>query len=103
MSRIILQPKFAGETITETFDFSSYLAEDATIDSASVTASVYQGEDATPSAVIDGTATISGQSVLQSITGGVLGVIYTLLCTANCSDDQILQLSAYLTISPSVP
>ena len=102
MSRLVIPAKLAGETVTQPFDFSSRLEEGVTISSASTTCEVYAGTDAAPADVIDGAATISGQTVLQDLTGGVVGVIYTLLCTATCSDGQVLQLSAYLSVIPDV-
>lgn len=100
--RIELQGKLLGETVLETFDFTSRLAVAETISTAAVTASVYSGTDASPSSIINGSAAISGQAVTQSITAGVLGVTYELLCTITTSLGQTLQLSAYLPIMPDL-
>lgn len=102
MSRVILQGKLANETVIETFDFTSRLSAGETISSASVAASVYSGTDSNPSAIVSGASTISGQKVTQAITSGTLGVTYELLCTATTSLLQVLQLSAYLTITPDL-
>ena len=101
MSRVILEGKTAGETVIETFDFTSRLAASETISTAVVTASVYSGTDAAPSSVISGTATISGQKVTQKVTAGTLGVIYTLLCTITTSLGQTLSLTAFLPVIPA--
>lgn len=98
MSRVTFEGKLLGETATETFDFTSRLAPTETISTAIVTASVYSGTDASPSSIISGSTTISGQKVTQKITGGVLGVTYKLLCTITTSTSQTLQLSGFLVI-----
>lgn len=100
MSRITLGAKYLGETVIETFDFTSRLALGETISTASTTAIVYSGVDASPSAIISGTSTISGQTVTQKVTGGTLGVTYLLLCTISTSLGQTLELSAFLPIVP---
>ena len=98
MSKIIFEGKLVGETVAEIFDFTSRLSPTETISTAIVTASVYSGTDASPSSIISGSTTISGQKVTQRITAGVLGVTYKLLCTITTSSGQTLQLSGFLVI-----
>ena len=101
MSRIILEAKLSGETVIETFDFTSRLTIAETISTAVVTATVYSGTDASPSSIVSGSATISGKTVTQAITAGTLGVTYLLLCTITTSLSQTLSLSAFLPIVPN--
>lgn len=101
MSRIILPGKLLNETVIETFDFTSRLAASETISTAVTTAAVYSGTDASPSSIISGSATISGQKVTQKIVAGTLGVTYLLTCTITTSLGQTLILAAYLTIIPN--
>lgn len=103
MSRITLPAKLVGETVNTQFDFASRLAISETISTQVVTASVYSGTDASPSAIVNGAATASGTIVTQSITAGVLGVTYELLCRVTTSAAQTLELSAYLVIAPDLP
>jgi hypothetical protein len=98
MSREIFPPKPAGSTENRMFDFTSDLAVGETISTQAVAASVYSGTDASPSSIVSGAASASGAVVTQKITGGVLGVIYQLLCTITTSLGQTLQKSAFLTI-----
>ncbi len=100
MSRVTLQPKLAGETVATVFDFTSRLAATETISTQVVTATTYSGTDASPSSIVSGSASASGQKVTQKITGGTLGVTYVLLCTITTSASQTLELSAFLTIIP---
>lgn len=100
MSRIVLEGKLANETVIETFDFTSRLSAAETISTASVAATVYSGTDSSPSSIISGSSTISGQKVTQKITAGTLGVVYKLLCTITTSLGQTLQLVAFLAIPP---
>lgn len=100
MSRVTLDGKLAGETVNEVFDFISKLATGETISTATVVASVYSGTDAAPSAIISGSASISGTKVTQLVTAGILGVMYKLLCTITTSAGQTLVLAAFLAIVP---
>ncbi len=101
MSRIILQGKLLAERKTYTFDFTSQLAAGETISTAVTTAATYSGTDASPSSIINGSATISGQKVTQSVQDGTLGVTYLLTCTITTSAGQTLLLEAFLTIVPN--
>lgn len=102
MSQVVIPPKLLGEAVLQTFDFTSCMATPETISTKSVTCTVYQGTDASPSSVISGAATNSGQVVTQKLAGGTLGVMYELLCTITTSLGQTLQMSAYLVISPDL-
>jgi hypothetical protein len=101
MSHTILQGKPLGETRNEVFDFISRLAVAETLSTASVTAVVYSGTDASPSSIISGSAAISGTKVTQKITGGTLGVTYLVTCTVTTSAGQTLLLQGFLTITPN--
>lgn len=98
-----LPPKLAGEIVNVTFDFSSRLGIGETISTQTVTATVYSGTDASPSAIISGSASVSGAVVTQKLTGGVLGVLYKLLCAVTTSAGQTLQVAAFLAIAPDLP
>lgn len=103
MSRIVTQPKLAGETQTFSFDFISRLAVGETISTQVVAATVWSGTDSNPSAVISGSATASGTIVNQAITGGVVGVIYSLVCTITTSFSQTLKLATYMAVTTDLP
>lgn len=98
-----LPPKLSGDIANVTFDFTSRLGASETISTQSVAASVYSGTDATPSGLISGAATASGAVVTQKLTGGVVGVIYELLCTITTSAGQTLVMSALLAVVPDLP
>lgn len=102
MKRISIPGKHASETIAQVFDFISLLAIGETLSTASVAATVYSGTDSSPSSVISGSASISGTKVTQLITGGTLGVTYTLVCTVTTSASQTLTLMGFLAVVPSV-
>lgn len=102
MSHVVLDPKLSGETRTYKFDFTSSLAVGETLSTQVVTASVYSGIDATPSAIISGVATASGAIVSQVITAGTVGVLYTLLCSVTTSAGQTLVLTGFLAVIPNV-
>jgi hypothetical protein len=101
--RADLLPKRIGETKTYVFDFSSDLAVGETISSATVTATVYSGTDASPSSILSGSDSTSGAVVSQNITAGTLGVIYELICAATTSLNQVLQQVGLLAIIPDEP
>ncbi len=97
-SRVIHASKAVGETKKLTFDFLSELGVTETISSAPVTAAVFSGTDATPSAIVSGSSSISGSVVTQAITAGTAGVTYLLTCTATTSASQVLIIQAYLSV-----
>ncbi len=102
MSRIVLDPKQAGETRNVTFDFTSRLAVSETISTKTVTASVYAGTDASASAIVNGSATSAGTIVTQSITAGTVGVTYELKCQITTSGNQTLNITAYFVVIPDL-
>jgi len=102
-TRVILDPKRVSDVVKIPFDFISKLAVGETISTKVVTASVWSGVDANPSAIINGAATSSGTVVTQSITAGVLGVIYLLKCSITTSAAQTLSLAGLLTVIPDGP
>lgn len=94
--------KRTGETAPVTFDFTAQLGAAETISTQTVTASIYSGVDANPSAIISGAASASGKIVSQSITAGVSGVVYQLVCAITTSLGKTLQQSSYLAVVPSL-
>jgi len=100
-SQAEIPPKQVLETQRLQFDFISDLAEGETISTQSCACVVYSGTDASPSNVISGSATASGTVVTQLITGGTLGVIYTITCSITTSLGQTLKQSGQLAIVPA--
>ncbi len=98
--RITLDAKQVSETVNEVFDFTSQIAVGETLSTAVVTATTYSGTDASPSAIVSGSASISGAQVTQAITAGTLGVVYLLTCTVTTSLSQTLTLNAFLPVIP---
>ncbi len=92
--------KTSSEKINEVFDFENQLASSETISTASVTATVYSGTDASPSAIVSGSASISGAQVTQKIVDGTEGVVYLLTCTVTTSAGQTLSLGGFLPVIP---
>jgi hypothetical protein len=82
-------PKRAAEVETYSVDFSPLLKDGVTITSASWTVTTVHGTDKT-SDMLDGGAEISGGQVHQRIGGGVPGLTYVPICTAQTSDGQTL-------------
>ena len=115
MPRFISPAKFVGETRNVKFDFAglfAYPASDSitySLTSPVVTCSVYSGTDAAPLAMLVGAPFVSGFAYFQQVTGGVVGVIYKLTCTAALSATpssnyagEVVELSTFLTIIPEV-
>ena len=82
------------------FDFISALAVGETLVTATVVATVYSGVDPAPAAILSGAPTISGTTVLQSVTGGVVGCIYGLTCTVTTSLGQTVSSSGFFAVDP---
>ena len=102
LSRVSLPPKPVSSTESYIIDFTDALTAGSTISTQSVTASVYSGTDASPSAIVSGVATASGTKVTQKITAGTVGVIYQLTWTVTTSDSLTLKKLGFLAIVPDL-
>lgn len=98
--RTIFDVKTASASLSAIFDFSSNLAINETLSSASVAAVVYSGADANPTTLINGATTVAAGKATQLLSNGTLGVVYSLTCTAITSLGQTLQRQGFLTIVP---
>jgi hypothetical protein len=101
--RVEFPSKPVGETINLGVDFVSRLASGETIVSGTVTASLYSGTDPAPAGILSGAASVSGTSVIQTITAGVLGNIYELAYAAVTTLGQTLLITGYFAIVPDLP
>lgn len=74
----LFDEKDFGETVPLTFDFAKDLAVGENITSVvSVEVELSRGgPDATPGAILSGAPAISGNKVVQLVTGGVIGANY---------------------------
>jgi hypothetical protein len=82
-------PKDPSEVIIATLDFTQELGLE-TISSATVTVSLLNGADPTPSAILNGAANISGLTVRQSIRNGVSGCVYEIRAAITTSGNRTL-------------
>jgi hypothetical protein len=106
LGRSDLPAILSGVVKTYSFDFSDELGVGETISTKTVTATVYSGTDASPSSLISGAASSSGAVVSQNITTvsvGVVGVLYELLCQITTSAGQTLRKIGLLAIIPDEP
>jgi len=91
--------KDPDERVLLEFDFAPDLPAADTVSTALVAVeAVVAGEDASPSAVLDGSPAASGQGVLQWIEAGEEGASYRLLCTATTAQGRVLVLRAVLPV-----
>jgi hypothetical protein len=93
----VLQQKAPAAVLQQPFYFLSLLPNGQTINSATVTCTVWAGTDTNPGA-IPGTPSISGQTVTIPLSGGVAGNIYKLQVNAACSDGSTQVLFGYLAV-----
>jgi hypothetical protein len=100
MSERIQPVKRISDTIIVTFDFSDQMIPGETIGNTGVFSELWSGVDATPSAMISGTATIDGQTITQKIIGGAYGAIYTLIALIDTSRGQALSSRTKIVILP---
>lgn len=109
--RLTARQEFGAKTPNETVflggpngvDFSSYMGAGETISNAAASCAVWSGTDATPSAVLSGAPSASGNAIKQLVTGGVVGVIYLVQLVATTSANQVLTIGGYLTVVASLP
>ena len=98
--RSVINAKTTSATEDAVFDFSNQYVAGETVSSGSVTAVVYSGTDASPSAVLSGAGVASGTKFTQKVVGGVEGVAYLLTCTTTSSAGKVRSLEGFLIIVP---
>jgi hypothetical protein len=82
--------KFVAENKPLSFEFSEVLASGESLSTASCSVLVLDGIDASPSNLLDGSATITGTKVYQRVQAGVAGVTYRLVATVTTSAGSTL-------------
>lgn len=82
------------------FDFSSDSAVSATaiLSVPTVTVQTYRGSDATPNAIKDGAAVVSGLTVVQRVKPGLVGVIYKIRVTVLDNSGQVHGITGLLEV-----
>jgi hypothetical protein len=88
-------PKRIAEREVFTVDYAALLGTGETITTAVWSITAQRGIDASASAMIQGSATISGTKVSQVISGGLADVFYAPMCIATTSTGQALVLPEY--------
>ena len=88
-------PIQTGEEKPVAFDFTDEEVSGSIV-SAVVSVSLKSGTDPSPSAVISGSASISGMRVIQKVVYQVDGAVYLLQCVATDSAGFKHTISAYL-------
>ena len=77
--------KITNDSEQFTFDYTPVMGSSETISSATCTAVVKEGTDASPSSILVGSPTWSGFKVSQRISGGLDGVTYSIQMTITTS------------------
>lgn len=93
----LLGPKLTGETNTATFDFSAKTSS-ALVSRSVAIAWAGGAYDANPTPVLSGASSIDGLTVLQAITGGVAGAVYTITVSATDGDGATHVIVAQLMV-----
>ncbi|MEF8769398.1 phage fiber-tail adaptor protein [Candidatus Accumulibacter contiguus] len=96
--RSVWPAKDPEEALVAEFSYANEIQEGETIVSVSVSCSVLAGADSNPAAVLNGTPTLSGSSVLLPFHAGLDGVNYRLRCVATLSSGRILVRAANLPV-----
>lgn len=77
--------KLTTENELFSFDFSQVLAASETLTTASCSVIVISGTDSNPSAILSGSAAITGPKASQRVTAGISEVTYRLIMTVTTS------------------
>ena len=90
--------KDPAEQFAVGFHFAGELLTGETIATATVQVVVLRGTDASPAALLSGPAEFQTDRVLQTIAGGLSGVVYGLRCVAQTSAGRTLVRAARLPV-----
>lgn len=89
-------PKQPAEIVTVAFDFASLTTSPT---SPVVTATRHAGEaDATPSAILSGSPSVSGSKILHKVTAGTDGTDYLLTCQVDTAAGERYILAGVLPV-----
>ena len=100
LTRVDFPPKPSASTESYSVDFTDAIPAGDSISTKSVSASTYSGTDASPSAIISGSASSSGTIVTQKVTAGTEGVMYKLTWTVVTANALTLVKTGFLAIVP---
>jgi hypothetical protein len=95
----LFNAKAPQETVTLTFDLSADLAPNETLSSPVSSVALVLGTDPTPQAFLSGAPIVSGSTILQSVTGGVLQAQYNVRACANTSAGRVLCLAGVIPVA----
>lgn len=87
--------KNPSETLTLTFDFT---AQGATLSPVVTASSALGVTDPSPSAILSGSPSMSGNILSQKVTGGVSGTTYELLASAADVSGNVYVQQLYLPV-----
>ena len=103
MPSLIVQPKLLTETRTDIIDATPWLAAGQTVASATGTAAVYSGVDASPAALLSSVGNTT-TTVSPKFTAGVVGTIYQVrLDLILAAPVNTLSLAFFLAVIPDLP
>lgn len=104
MNQLTFPAKGVGETQPYVVNFSDRLQFGEAINGAATTASVFSGTDPLPVNILSGSPTFTATTLTQVITGGVAGVIYTVVFTVTGTSSHNYTKTAQLSvIDPNAP
>jgi hypothetical protein len=95
---VVFPSKDTGETIPLVFNFSDKLQFGETISGSSLSVSVFSGTDPSPNSILSGSPVNAATQVTQSITGGVAGVIYTIVCLVTATGSHNYAKTGHLAV-----
>lgn len=98
MNITVWPSKDPRDIVTATFDYSAALEVGETISTALVQAATKQGTDANPALLLNGTAVINGNYVLQSIRNGVTDNSYLITCVATLSTGRVITVAGVVPV-----
>lgn len=90
--------KLPIERITAEFDFAADLAPGDVPESVQVLVTVVRGVDASPTALLFGSAQIKGARVFQKLQGGYAGCSYRIECRVTTTRNDLLLLARVLPV-----
>lgn len=95
--------KRVDEKLKLTYEFANDVATGEAISTATVTATVLSGVDASANAILSGSAVISGTKVTQLVVDGVDGVTYLLKYRITTDQSQVINGMASLEVDDTEP
>lgn len=107
-ARVQWDPKYPGERVIRSADFTDQLVPEEVVASLAVSVSVWSGNDPNPSSIFLASSIQNNSAGVAAVawitlTGGVTGTLYAVVVAATTNLANVYEKNAYLAVVSNLP